>query len=129
VEDGNPALGRITVALVIDGLDDMGEGVIDFLSGIGAFQRDIMKRQIDGKNTVAHVFESVISARQLVTEDFFNGVPVQVILIVKAKNQKKVNSHRWIFNAVGRILNVSPISLAFFVSKSSTFASPNFAFL
>lgn len=30
--------------------------------------------------------------------------PVQFILIIKAKNQKKINSHRWIFNAIGGML-------------------------
>lgn len=39
------------------------------------------------------------------TDDGSNLVPVQIILIVKAKNQKKINSHRWLFNAIGKQLN------------------------
>lgn len=35
-----------------------------------------------------------------------NLVPVQIIFVLKAKNQKKINSHRWLFNAIGRILKV-----------------------
>lgn len=31
-------------------------------------------------------------------------VPVQVIFCLKEKNQKKINSHRWFFNAFGSIL-------------------------
>ena len=31
-------------------------------------------------------------------------VPVQVIFCLKEKNQKKINSHRWFFNAFGPIL-------------------------
>ena len=31
-------------------------------------------------------------------------VPVQVIFCLKEKNQKKLNSHRWFFNAFGPIL-------------------------
>ena len=31
-------------------------------------------------------------------------VPVQVIFCLKEKNQKKINSHRWFFNAFGAIL-------------------------
>jgi len=27
--------------------------------------------------------------------------------VLKAKNQKKINSHRWLFNAIGKMLNVS----------------------
>lgn len=31
-------------------------------------------------------------------------VPVQVIFCLKEKNQKKINSHRWFFNAFGPVL-------------------------
>ena len=31
--------------------------------------------------------------------------PVQLIFCLKQKNSKKINSHRWLFNAFGRILN------------------------
>ena len=39
-------------------------------------------------------------------DDPNNLVPVQIIFVLKAKNQKKINSHRWLFNAVGRMLQV-----------------------
>jgi chitin synthase len=39
--------------------------------------------------------------------DPLNLVPVQIIFVLKAKNQKKINSHRWLFNAIGKMLNVS----------------------
>lgn len=39
-------------------------------------------------------------------EDPNNLVPVQIIFVLKAKNQKKINSHRWLFNAIGQILKV-----------------------
>jgi chitin synthase len=32
-------------------------------------------------------------------------VPVQVLFCLKEKNAKKLNSHRWFFNAFGPILN------------------------
>jgi chitin synthase len=71
-----------------------------------------MKKQIDQKNVVAHIFEyttqlSVDATPSLVLphgDDANNLVPVQIILVVKAKNQKKINSHRWLFNAIGRQL-------------------------
>ena len=31
-------------------------------------------------------------------------IPVQVLFCLKEKNQKKINSHRWFFNAFGPIL-------------------------
>ena len=32
-------------------------------------------------------------------------VPVQIIFCLKQENSKKINSHRWLFNAIGRQLN------------------------
>jgi hypothetical protein len=34
-----------------------------------------------------------------------NLVPVQMIFCLKQKNSKKINSHRWLFNAIGRQLD------------------------
>jgi chitin synthase len=31
--------------------------------------------------------------------------PVQMMFCLKQKNTKKINSHRWLFTAIGRILN------------------------
>jgi chitin synthase len=31
--------------------------------------------------------------------------PVQMMFCLKQKNSKKINSHRWLFTAIGRILN------------------------
>ncbi|KAG6891835.1 Chitin synthase, class 1, partial [Termitomyces sp. Mi166 len=93
----------------------MDKSVLDILATVGVYQDGVMKKQVDGKDTVAHIFEyttqlSVDPKPQLVlpqTDDpnNLNFVPVQIILIIKAQNQKKINSHRWLFNAVGRMLN------------------------
>ncbi|KAF6752025.1 chitin synthase [Ephemerocybe angulata] len=113
-EEGTPAWQKITVALVVDGLECMDKSVLDLLATVGVYQDGIMKKKVDGKDTEAHIFEyttqlSVDSTPQLVlpqeTDDGSNLVPVQIILVVKAKNQKKINSHRWIFNAIGKQLN------------------------
>lgn len=51
---------------------------------------------------------SVTAAQQLVRpRDDDPGClpPVQMIFCLKQKNSKKINSHRWLFNAFGRILN------------------------
>ncbi|THG98213.1 hypothetical protein EW026_g3937 [Hermanssonia centrifuga] len=111
-EEGVPAWQKITVALIIDGLEAMDKTVLDLLATVGVYQDGVMKKQVDGKDTVAHIFEyttqlSVDATPQLVVpqgEDPNNLVPVQIILVIKAKNQKKINSHRWLFNAIGRML-------------------------
>lgn len=73
-----------------------------------------MKKEVDGKETVAHIFEyttqlSVDSKPSLMTpqegNEAGNLVPVQMIFCLKQKNSKKINSHRWLFNAIGKQLN------------------------
>lgn len=134
-EEGQPGWQRITVALIVDGLEPMDKSVLDILATVGVYQDGVMKKQVDGKDTVAHIFEvglfpcdfsdslpkscsfaqyttqlSVDATPQLVLphgDDPNNLVPVQIILVLKAKNEKKINSHRWLFNAIGRMLQVS----------------------
>ncbi|KAH9179673.1 glycosyltransferase family 2 protein [Lactarius sanguifluus] len=111
-EEGVPGWQRITVALIVDGLEAMDKTVLDLLATIGVYQDGVMKKQVDDKDTVAHIFEyttqiSVDASPKLILphgEDPNNLVPVQIIFVLKAKNQKKINSHRWLFNAIGRML-------------------------
>lgn len=110
---GGPAWQKIVVCLVFDGLDPCDKNTLDVLATVGIYQDGIMKRDIDGKETVAHIFEyttqlSVTPSQQLIrpTDDGPNTLPpVQMIFCLKQKNSKKINSHRWLFNAFGRILN------------------------
>ncbi|KAG5639022.1 hypothetical protein H0H81_007930 [Sphagnurus paluster] len=116
-EEGNPGWQKITVALIVDGLEAMDKSVLDLLATVGVYQDGIMKKQVDGKDTVAHIFEyttqlSVDASPQLVLpqpNDPLNLVPVQIIFVLKAKNQKKINSHRWLFNAIGKMLKAGEI--------------------
>ncbi|CAE6360610.1 unnamed protein product [Rhizoctonia solani] len=113
-EEGTPAWHKITVALIVDGLEPMDKSVLDILATVGVYQDGVMKKEVDKKETVAHIFElqyttqlSIDSDMQLVQphgEDANNLVPVQIIFVLKAKNQKKINSHRWLFNAIGKML-------------------------
>jgi len=56
-EEGTPGWQRITVALVVDGLEAMDKTVLDILATIGVYQDGVMKKSVNGKNTVAHIFE------------------------------------------------------------------------
>lgn len=111
-EEGVPGWQKICVVLVVDGLEAMDKSVLDILATVGVYQDGVMKKEIDGKETVGHIFEyttqlSVDATPQLILphgEDPNNLVPVQIIFVLKAKNQKKINSHRWLFHAIGRML-------------------------
>ncbi len=56
-EEGTPGWQKITVALIIDGLEPMDKTVLDILATVGVYQDGVMKKQVDGKDTVAHIFE------------------------------------------------------------------------
>jgi chitin synthase len=56
-EEGQPSWQKITVALIVDGLEAMDKSVLDLLATVGVYQDGIMKKQVDGKDTVAHIFE------------------------------------------------------------------------
>lgn len=110
---GGPAWQKIVVCLVFDGIDPCDKNTLDVLATIGVFQDGIMKKDVDGKETTAHIFEyttqlSVTPSQQLIRprdDDPACLPPVQMMFCLKQKNTKKINSHRWLFNAFGRILN------------------------
>jgi chitin synthase len=47
-----PAWKKIVVCLVFDGIDPCDPGTLDVLATLGVFQDGIMKKDIDGKETV-----------------------------------------------------------------------------
>ncbi|KHN96678.1 chitin synthase 1 [Metarhizium album ARSEF 1941] len=110
---GGPAWQKIVVCLVFDGIEKADKNTLDVLATVGVYQDGVIKKDVDGKETVAHVFEytsqlSVTPSQQLIRptgDSPQNLPPVQFIFCLKQKNSKKINSHRWLFNAFGRILN------------------------
>lgn len=99
---GGPAWQKIVVCLVFDGIDPCDKNTLDILATVGIYQDGVMKKDVDGKDTVVHVFEyttqlSVTPSQQLIrptNNDATDLPPVQMILCLKQKNSKKINSHR-----------------------------------
>jgi chitin synthase len=52
---GGPAWQKIVVCLVFDGIDPCDKGTLDLLATVGIYQDGIMKKDIDGKETTAHI--------------------------------------------------------------------------
>ena len=52
---GGPAWQKIVVCLVFDGIDPCDKDTLDVLATIGIYQDGVMKRDVDGKETVAHI--------------------------------------------------------------------------
>lgn len=75
-EEGTPGWKKITVALVVDGLEPMDNSVLDILATVGVYQDGVMKKQVDGKDTVAHIFEVYISILTMTWLTYFSILAV-----------------------------------------------------
>jgi len=69
-----------------------------------------MKNKVNEKEVTAHLFEYTTSFALDPNLHFKYPdkgiVPTQIIFCMKEKNQKKINSHRWFFNAFAPMLQV-----------------------
>lgn len=121
-KDGIDPWKKIVVAIIMDGIKPCRKEVLESFASIGVFQDNVMKRAINRKNkttgetetdkTVAHIFE--YTTQRCFTEDLDiiettnhnqRVPPIQYVLCIKQENAKKINSHRWLFNAFGSVLN------------------------
>ncbi|ETS83362.1 Chitin synthase 2 [Pestalotiopsis fici W106-1] len=100
---------KIVVAIVSDGREKIHPRTLDALAAMGVYQHGIAKNYVNQKAVQAHVYEYTTQV-SLDSDLKFKGaekgiVPCQMIFCLKEKNQKKLNSHRWFFNALGKALN------------------------
>lgn len=112
---GGPPWQKIVICLVFDGIEKADKSVLDLLATVGVYQDGVIRKDVGDKETVAHIFEyttqlSVTPNQQLIrptpgANNTKNFPPAQIIFCLKQQNTKKINSHRWLFNAFGRILN------------------------
>ncbi|KAJ4215847.1 hypothetical protein FSOLCH5_011428 [Fusarium solani] len=115
---GGPAWQKLVVCITIDGLRAADRGALDVLAAIGVYRHGLLRETVNDKPVRAHVFE--YTTELSVTEDLKIGGlkdsqfanltdpspgPVQFILIIKNENYGKLNSYRWLYNSVSRILN------------------------
>jgi chitin synthase len=72
---------------------------------MGCYQDGVAKDSVAGKDVTAHIFEYTTNVVVTDTGEVSTGpVPVQVIFCLKEQNKKKLNSHRWFFNAFGPLV-------------------------
>ncbi|EIW63419.1 uncharacterized protein TRAVEDRAFT_69433 [Trametes versicolor FP-101664 SS1] len=106
---GQDAWKKVVVCIVADGRKKVHPRVLDCLTLLGVYQPgDHMKNMVNNKPVTAHLFEYTTTFgldENLHFKYPDKGiVPTQIIFCMKEKNQKKINSHRWFFNAFGRLL-------------------------
>ncbi|KAJ2985075.1 hypothetical protein NUW58_g5726 [Xylaria curta] len=100
---------KIVVCIVSDGREKVHPRTLDALAAIGVYQHGIAKNFVNSKAVQAHVYEYTAQV-SLDSDMKFKGaekgvVPCQIIFCLKERNQRKLNSHRWFFNAFGQALN------------------------
>ncbi|KAF2726314.1 glycosyltransferase family 2 protein [Polychaeton citri CBS 116435] len=106
---GKEAWKKIVVCVVSDGRAKINPRTRAVLAGLGVYQDGIAKQQVNGEDVTAHIYEYTTQ----MTCDIKKGVvqvkkgntPVQILFCLKEKNQKKINSHRWFFQAFGEVLD------------------------
>ncbi|KAJ5886752.1 chitin synthase I [Penicillium subrubescens] len=107
---GKDAWKKIVVCVISDGRAKINPRTRAVLAGLGVYQDGIAKQQVNGKDVTAHIYEYTTQVGLEVKGTQVHlkprsGPPVQMIFCLKEKNQKKINSHRWFFQAFGRVLD------------------------
>ena len=107
---GKDAWKNIVVCIVSDGRAKINKRTQAVLAGLGVYQEGIPKQQVNNKDVTAHIFEYTTQIGmdlkgKLVQLKPRSACPVQLLFCLKEKNQKKINSHRWFFQAFGRVLD------------------------
>jgi len=105
---GKDGWKKIVVCIISDGRKKVHPRTLNALAALGVYQEGIAKNIVNQKPVTAHVYEYTTQV-SLDSDLKFKGaekgiVPCQVIFCLKEQNQKKLNSHRWFFNAFGRAL-------------------------
>ncbi|KAI8843154.1 chitin synthase-domain-containing protein [Chytridium lagenaria] len=105
---GEQGWKSVVICIVSDGRTKINSRVLSVLGLMGVYQDGIMKNMVNEKEVKAHIFEFT---SQIVVDQEMNVlgldqgfVPVQILFCLKEKNAKKINSHRWFFNAFGPLL-------------------------
>ncbi|KAI8067842.1 chitin synthase 1 [Gongronella butleri] len=105
---GADAWKKVVVTIVADGRKKIHPRVLYVLAAMGIYQEGLAKNVVDDKEVTAHIYEYTT---QFCYDDKMNLcgaskgiVPTQVIFCLKEKNAKKINSHRWFFNALSESL-------------------------
>ncbi|KAI9206504.1 chitin synthase 1 [Polychytrium aggregatum] len=102
---------NVVVCIVADGRTKCHPQVLKLLTLMGCYNEaaiDIAKAVNQKNPTTAHLFEfttQIVVDRDMRIRSHRDGlVPVQVLFCLKEKNAKKINSHRWFFNAFGPVI-------------------------
>ncbi|KAG9745704.1 chitin synthase, class II, partial [Aureobasidium melanogenum] len=105
---GKDGWKKIVICIIADGRKKVHPRTLDALAAMGVYQDGIAKNSVNQREVTGHVYEYTTQV-SLDPDLKFKGaekgiVPCQMIFCMKEKNAKKLNSHRWFFNAFGQAL-------------------------
>lgn len=112
---GKDSWKKVQVVIVSDGRNKVNESVLQLLTATGCYQDNLARPYVNNKKVAAHLFE--YTTQISIDENLkFKGdekslTPVQVLFCLKEQNQKKINSHRWLFNAFCPVLDPNVVVL------------------
>ncbi|KAF7302587.1 Chitin synthase [Mycena chlorophos] len=96
---------KVVVCIVSDGRNKVNKRTLQVLNLMGVYQDGIAKDTVGGKDVTAHIFEYTSSVIATPSGEVSQGsCPVQLLFCLKEQNKKKLNSHRWFFNAFGPLI-------------------------
>ncbi|KAF9055943.1 chitin synthase 2 [Panaeolus papilionaceus] len=102
---GRDGWKKVVVCVVSDGRSKVNKRTLQVLSLMGCYQEGIAKDSVGGKDVTAHIYEYTTHAIVTDSGEVSMGTcPVQVLFCLKEQNKKKLNSHRWFFNAFGPLI-------------------------
>ncbi|KAF9978360.1 Chitin synthase, class 1 [Actinomortierella ambigua] len=105
---GPDAWKKVVVCIVSDGRSKINPKTLNVLAAMGVYQDGVAKNIVNDKPVTAHIYEYTTQVSidpEMGRSGHDKGyVPVQILFCLKEKNAKKLNSHRWFFNAFGPVL-------------------------
>lgn len=106
---GKEAWKKIVVCVVSDGRAKINPRTRAVLAAMGVYQDGIAKQQVNGQDVTAHIYEyttqMTMEIKKGIVQVKKGNTPIQMLFCLKEKNQKKINSHRWFFQAFGEVLD------------------------
>ncbi|KAF7728325.1 Chitin synthase, class 1 [Apophysomyces ossiformis] len=106
--EGAEAWKKVTVCVVSDGRKKIHPRTLSLLATLGVYQEGVAKNMVQDKPVTAHIYEYTTQL-SVDPEMKFKGAdkgipPCQILFCLKENNQKKINSHRWFFQAFGPLI-------------------------
>jgi chitin synthase len=78
---GGPAWQKIVVCILFDGLDDIEKECLETLACLGVYQDGIMKKEVNGCETTAHIVGPIFIPGLMITKRGCNDTRFTVMLM------------------------------------------------